>query len=139
MSHELIQSKVYLEDDNEALFHLSASKMREKELIEWSKTSESFALLIPNIIGSWKKGLIECAVNLLVEIVIALRPNPVWEEGHLVQDKTQDGIHERMMVQLKQVASTLGYMINSTSWQEGTYHDFDIIEIKQRLTTASKM
>lgn len=88
---------------------------------------EMFALFMPNVEDDvpYTKALLECCVNILVKCLQS-RSRP-------------QGINEEMIIQMQQIGRTLGYMINSTSWQRGTYENFDKFEIGKRLEFAANI
>ena len=40
---------------------------------------------------------------------------------------------ERLRLVVSQLSQALSYMLNSTSWQDGELHDFDLLELRLKL------
>ena len=82
---------------------------------------------------TYKKYLVECAVNMLNDLAMNMLPNPLEVNGEQVPGVTEHMIHEDILMRLRDIASTLAYMINSTSWITGASIPYDLLEIKNRL------
>jgi len=50
-----------------------------------------------------------------------------------VQSLTRSPQDDRLRSTVGQLAQALSYMLNSTSWQDGELHEFDLGEIKRKL------
>jgi hypothetical protein len=87
-----------------------------------------------NNMMTYKKYMVECAVNLLQEMCESMPPNLIYSKG--VQEQkglTEHRIHEDQLAQLRALSSILTHMINSDSWASGTSEGYDIRAIQKKL------
>lgn len=87
------------------------------------------ALMLPRIDGNYNKRLTECAVNLLEQCASSLKYN----KPDMNSNKTEHDIDRELQSIVKDLAGTLQYIVNSSSWRNGEYHGFDRFEIDKRL------
>jgi hypothetical protein len=88
-----------------------------------------------NKMMTYKKYMVECAVNLLQEMCQSMSPNRHYKKDgeQVVEGLTEHMIHEEQLAQLKMISSTLTHMVNSHSWETGTAQAYDIHEVQSRL------
>jgi len=84
---------------------------------------------------SYHKGLLECILNLLKQIM-----DKVSRDGGLKDFDKQDADKLPMAYVhlLIDTSAILCHMVNSTSWREGELFEFDRIELKRRLTQLER-
>lgn len=91
------------------------------------KFRSDMAFLIPVIEGQpYLKSTTEATVNSMWKVTAALRPNKSripYEEIHT--GKTDDGIHEDVMILVKDMANLMQKIVHSSSWRNGTFETFD--------------
>lgn len=92
---------------------------------------------IPNATGkSYHKTAMECLVNLLCDFTQSTEKSANNDTFMLEPNKqiSKDGIPLELMHEVRRIANTLQYIVNSTSWRDETeYHDFDKFEIGNKL------
>jgi hypothetical protein len=76
----------------------------------------------------YRKGLIECWVNMGVSIIQNMRDSEFKEIPEHARPEFIDSLIE--------ITALLEYMIHCTSWQKGQKFDFDISELQRRLDLA---
>ncbi len=108
------------QDSQDVLFAISA----DEEL-----DSDSWYNVLCISHNSTYKDRLEASMNLLVDMVGSLSNNKKSYESEL----NEQGIDLEFVPVLKQLSNFLGYFINSTSWQEQDFKDFDMREFKTRL------
>lgn len=88
-----------------------------------------------NKMMTYKKYMIECAINLLKDMCESLPPDLYYNKSGEQEPKglTEHAIHEDQLVQLKVMSSALVYMVNSDSWNKGTSESYDIKEVQRKL------
>jgi hypothetical protein len=82
---------------------------------------------------SYKKYMIELAIDLLKDMTESLPPTLVSLTDESKKGLTVHGIHEDQLAQLKAVSSVLMYMVNSHSWETATAQPYDIANVQQKL------
>lgn len=78
---------------------------------------------------TYMKGLIECCINLGTSIQNSMRKT---EDPHTCRE-TNNNIPMQYVILMGQIAYLLQWIINSQSWSDGILHEFDRIEIKNKL------
>jgi hypothetical protein len=76
----------------------------------------------------YRKGLIEAWANMGWDIFSNMRSSEFKD--------LPNKISPEFIETLAELAATIQWIINSTSWQEGKKHDFDKTEIKHKLEIA---
>jgi hypothetical protein len=109
----------------------------ECDLVAYTDKEESFGKLFSNKMflgynavnrADYIKGLIECLVNQLNDVVTGADNNTVEYNSR----KTKDGIDIELLNLLKINSQLLTYLINSTSWRDSDFRYFDSIEFQTR-------
>jgi len=80
-------------------------------------------------VKSYHKGLIECWTNMGQSMMEKVDKTEVPGKHQKVDNLPIVYVHI-----LCAMAQIMCHMVNSTSWEEGTLHEFDRIEIKARLS-----
>jgi len=85
-------------------------------------------LAVPNLPPdvTYTKCLIECWVNIGTRIINGMQKT---EEPKTCRE-TCNNIPMQYVMMLGHMANLMQWMINSTSWEKGTLHDFDAREIR---------
>jgi len=78
---------------------------------------------------TYHKGLIECWANMGASMM-----NKVSKEEDPIKHQKADNLPMPYVHILIAMTQIICHMVNSTSWEEGTLHEFDRIEIKARLS-----
>jgi hypothetical protein len=94
-----------------------------------------FALLMPKVKNvPYIKGASECTVNSMHRCITALKPNKsriAYED--INSGKTDDGVHEELMVLMKGMANLMQRIVHSSSWRDEVLHEHDIHEFKREI------
>ncbi|MEX3713522.1 hypothetical protein ABFV99_14055 [Cytobacillus horneckiae] len=99
------------------------------------------ALLIPIVENTpYIKSTTQATVNSLQRLTSAMRPN----KSHVPFDqlhtgKTDDQVHEDLMILTKDLSNLMQRIVHSHSWREGTFESFDAAEISRQLESIQKM
>lgn len=77
---------------------------------------------------------LECAINALMDFMITLKPKQSFtnEKISYMYGETDDYIHEHIIFSVKSLSRCLGYMINTTSWNDNQAYRFDISDFERR-------
>jgi len=111
--------------------YLGIIKDREKiktKHIRKDRPSLAVPIFDPNV-KSYHKGLMECWANMGAGMM-----NKVSKEEDPVKHQKADNLPMPYVHILQAMAQIMCHMVNSTSWEEGELHEFDRVEIKQRLS-----
>ena len=80
-------------------------------------------------VKSYHKGLIECTINILKDIMNKVsRTEPEDRKDYELDNLPMEYVHL-----LIDMADLTCHMINSTSWREGELQNFDRFELKSRV------
>jgi hypothetical protein len=82
---------------------------------------------------SYKKYMIELAIDLLKDMTESLPPTLVSHTNADKKGLTVHGIHEDQLAQIKVISGVLMYMVNSHSWGTGTAQSYDIATVQKKL------
>jgi hypothetical protein len=129
VSKKFIQTKFYPHGKDEHAFNLFSSLLGEED---FKGQIDIGALVLPKDMPERKlytKSLIECCVNILQSVTQNLRPSGEKQDG-----TTDMGVNSRLQFIVRTMADTLQWIVNSTSWSEEKFLDFDSFEIKNKLS-----
>jgi hypothetical protein len=140
MSHKFFTTQVYpqkpVEKDNYGNPKVTLSTHSEG-LEEVLSGAHAWALVTSRVSAgelNWSKHMIECTVNLLTEMTQSMKPNV--KEPYTNPRRGEFDIDIEMLNQLRQVSNALQYMVNSKSWADGEYYNFDMSELNRRFSRA---
>jgi hypothetical protein len=113
--------------------------IKDQLLGDVENVRDDLALLIPKHNDEpYVKSTTEAAVNTMWRMTTALRPNKSKVPfDELYTGKTDDGIHENLMIITKDVANLMQKIVHSASWRDGMFYDFDTAEFKRLLTNIA--
>lgn len=102
-----------------------------EDLINYNKC---IALFVPEIETSYQRTVLECAINFLSKYIAKVGSSPDYD-----LQNTPEGINEDITIALGQVADSLQYLINSSSWKSNKLKPYDVDEICNKLDFAQKI
>jgi len=94
-----------------------------EDLINYDKC---IALFVPETQTSYQRNVLECSINFLSKYTAKVGSVP-------------DGINEDITLALGQVADSLQYLINSSSWNSNKLESYDVYEICNKLDLAQEI
>jgi hypothetical protein len=98
--------------------------------IEKLKNLRKFALIIPDLDKSrYQKELVSCCVNLLKQCADCLSYN----KGGWDSTLSTEGVDIDLTGIIRELSGILQYIVNSSSWRDEVFHNFDKLELSIRL------
>lgn len=98
------------------------------------------ALLIPIVENTpYIKSTTQATVNSLQRLTTAMRPNKSRVPyDQLYTGKTDDQVHEDLMIVVKDLGNLMQKIVHSHSWREGTFESFDAAAISHQLRNIKR-